>query len=162
MLRGCQNPEDAALSWALRHPAESWRERYKKHRDRLNPIIDRMVKANPPRPDGKGLYHLSRLANRRRQQAEFMHQNAQPQFEEDEEEEWEEEGEEEELGEFVAIPEDGEGFPPLEQPEPPRRAERRRTDLGPSRRTEGSQRRDRRSAPDRLPSRQPSFDDMEE
>ncbi|KAM5542807.1 hypothetical protein V8D89_003768 [Ganoderma adspersum] len=162
------NPGDPELEWALRHPAESWRERYKKNRDRLNPIIDRIVKANPPPPDGKGLYHLSRFANRRRQHVEFMQKNAQLQLEDvegEEEEEWEEEEEEEEAGEFFAQPEGGEQLPPFEEPQPARRTERRHTYIGLSRHREGSQRRDRRSAPDRIPPRKGqelSFEDMED
>ena len=167
VLRGCQNPGDPELDWALRHPAESWRERYKKNRDRLNPIIDRMVKANPPPPDGKGLYHLSRLSNKRRQHMAFMQKNAQLQLDDVEEEgdEMEEEEEGEEAGEFNAQPQDREQLPPFEEPQPAQRAERRRTDVGPSTHREGSQRRDRRSAPARIPPRQGqdlSFEDKEE
>lgn len=166
-MRGCQNSGDRELAWALRHPAESWRERYKRNRARLDPRIDRIVAANPPRPDGKGLYGLSRLANKRRQQDEFMQQNAkQAQFEEEEQEPEEEEAED--TGEFVAqLDDEGE----FEEPGSVRRR-RRRTDVGPQRDRQGSQHVGRRSAPSRIPqrnSREPippgefeqGFDDLE-
>ena len=45
----------------------SWRERYSKHKDHFNPLIQQLVKANPPRADGKGLYERSRYFIRGRQ-----------------------------------------------------------------------------------------------
>ncbi|KAI1791565.1 hypothetical protein LXA43DRAFT_1082619 [Ganoderma leucocontextum] len=174
VIQLAKDTQDPELAWALRHPADSWRERYKKNRDRLDPIIDQIVKDNPPPPDGKGLYHLSRHANHKQPHAEFMHQNAKAQF--DEEEEEEEEEEEDAAGEFVAQPEDGEDgeeYHPFKKPQPARRSDRRRTDISPQKHREGSQRGDRRSAPGHMAQRQtrelsptgefqPNFDDLED
>ena len=53
------------LKWALRHTWQSWRERYKKRAQQLDPVIDRLVAANPrvAGDNGKGLYQHSRTAN---------------------------------------------------------------------------------------------------
>ncbi|KAJ3015248.1 hypothetical protein NUW54_g1098 [Trametes sanguinea] len=51
---------DLDFQWAARHPADSWRERYKKNQERLNPIIERLVEENPPPEDGKGVWPYDR------------------------------------------------------------------------------------------------------
>ena len=56
-----QNP--AEFGSAKRHPWQSWRERYKKHWPRLDPIIADIVAKDPPPADGKGLYQYSRFEN---------------------------------------------------------------------------------------------------
>ncbi|KAF9446341.1 hypothetical protein P691DRAFT_733514 [Macrolepiota fuliginosa MF-IS2] len=53
---------DPSLAWAKRHTAESWRERYKKNRERLDPIIARYAAQYPPEPPA--LYNLSRRFNK--------------------------------------------------------------------------------------------------
>ncbi|RPD55682.1 hypothetical protein L226DRAFT_617072 [Lentinus tigrinus ALCF2SS1-7] len=122
------------LKWARRHPWMSWRERYKKNQERFDPIIDALVKKNPPPPDGKGLFPYDRRVNGMHYDA-FM--QAQQHLAAEEEEEEEEEG-----GEFQRTPDDddeeedhddvysGHVDASFEQ-EVPRRNIRRDTDPGP-------------------------------
>lgn len=49
-----------AYSWTQRHTESSWRERYKRNKARLDPIIDDYVKKNTPNP--KSTYAYSRSA----------------------------------------------------------------------------------------------------
>ncbi|KAG8994144.1 hypothetical protein FRB93_001675 [Tulasnella sp. JGI-2019a] len=42
--------------WATRHPWNSWRNRYKTKRDRLDQMIDEWLEENPQPTDGKGQY----------------------------------------------------------------------------------------------------------
>ncbi|KAI0062157.1 hypothetical protein BV25DRAFT_1991793 [Artomyces pyxidatus] len=51
MHRAEHNEED---EWALDHTAHSWRERYKKHKERIDEMIDAYVKLHPPAENGKG------------------------------------------------------------------------------------------------------------
>ncbi|KAI0628799.1 hypothetical protein C8Q77DRAFT_1145464 [Trametes polyzona] len=55
--------DDLNYRWAARHPAESWRERYKTQRARLDPIIEDLVEQNPPPDDGKGVRPFDRRYN---------------------------------------------------------------------------------------------------
>ena len=77
------------LEWAKRHTWQSWRERYRKNRERLDPVIDELVKKRPPPTDGKGLFPYDRRANKHRLNA-FMRAQMR---EEDEDEDDDEEGE---------------------------------------------------------------------
>lgn len=47
--------------WATKHTWQSWRNRYKRHKARMDEKIDFYVKHyHPPDPNGKGQYHMDR------------------------------------------------------------------------------------------------------
>ncbi|KAL7282908.1 hypothetical protein ACG7TL_002325 [Trametes sanguinea] len=96
--------DDLDFKWAARHPADSWRERYKTQRERLDPIIDALVKANPPPADGKGVWPYDRRVNHRSIYARISRLNAM--------EIWHEEGE---LDDEAQVAEEGQVQPPQEQ-----------------------------------------------
>ncbi|TDL18896.1 hypothetical protein BD410DRAFT_792678 [Rickenella mellea] len=52
--------EEHRYPWAARHTWHSWRERYKKNLARFDVRIQKIVAKNPPPPNGKGLYPLTR------------------------------------------------------------------------------------------------------
>ncbi|KAI0648431.1 hypothetical protein C8Q79DRAFT_1008757 [Trametes meyenii] len=56
--------DDLDFRWAARHPAESWRERYKNHEAHFDRVIARLVKEDPPPVDGKGVRPYDRRVNR--------------------------------------------------------------------------------------------------
>ncbi|KAH9961016.1 hypothetical protein BC827DRAFT_349894 [Russula dissimulans] len=55
--------EFGQYSWAHRHPKDSWRERYRKNRDRMDERIAEIAEENPLPRDGKGLYKSRRFGN---------------------------------------------------------------------------------------------------
>ncbi|KAI0781502.1 hypothetical protein BD413DRAFT_31530 [Trametes elegans] len=55
---------DLGYQWAARHPADSWRGRYKHNQETFDPIIDNLVRENPPPLDGKGVRPFDRRVNR--------------------------------------------------------------------------------------------------
>ncbi|KAI0333130.1 hypothetical protein GY45DRAFT_1368648 [Cubamyces sp. BRFM 1775] len=57
--------DDLDYKWAARHPADSWRERYKGNQERFDPIIAQLVKENPPPPGDKGVWPYDRRMNYR-------------------------------------------------------------------------------------------------
>ncbi|EIW60963.1 uncharacterized protein TRAVEDRAFT_46200 [Trametes versicolor FP-101664 SS1] len=69
--------------WAARHTWESWKERYKKRFEIMDPIIDEIVRQNPPPADGKGVRPYDRRVNG---QGQFALLNKQALMEEEEEE----------------------------------------------------------------------------
>ncbi|CDO71903.1 hypothetical protein BN946_scf184940.g50 [Trametes cinnabarina] len=71
------------FEWALRHPAESWRERYKRNRTRFDPVIDEIVKKYPPPADGKGVWPYDRRVNHKSIYARIYQINAQADRQED-------------------------------------------------------------------------------
>ncbi|KAI0045785.1 hypothetical protein FA95DRAFT_90430 [Auriscalpium vulgare] len=48
--------EHNVRAWALEHTADSWRERYRKHQEEFDPMIDAYAKGHPPPANGKGQY----------------------------------------------------------------------------------------------------------
>lgn len=73
--------------WATNHTWESWRNRYKKHKARIDERIEFYVKhIHPPHPDGKGQYPMDR-----RNKGLFRGYARTRNFEDEEEEEEEEE-----------------------------------------------------------------------
>ncbi|KAI0668359.1 hypothetical protein C8Q78DRAFT_254022 [Trametes maxima] len=56
--------DDLDFQWAARHPAESWRERYKNNETHFDRVIARFVKEDPPPMDGKGVRPYDRRVNR--------------------------------------------------------------------------------------------------
>ncbi|KAI0823869.1 hypothetical protein BC628DRAFT_485268 [Trametes gibbosa] len=57
--------KDLDYQWVTRHTAQSWRERYKVHQERLDPLIEELVLQNPPPEDGNGIRPFDRRVNRK-------------------------------------------------------------------------------------------------
>ncbi len=76
--------------WVRRHTWQSWRNRYVKNQEELDPKIDKYLKENPHCKEGKGRYRLSRT-NRQKRRAQSE--------EDDDEDEDEEEDDEDPLPE---------------------------------------------------------------
>ncbi|OJT06247.1 hypothetical protein TRAPUB_2928 [Trametes pubescens] len=79
--------EDLSWQWAGRHTWESWKERYKKNYKTFDPIIDEMVKENPPPEDGKGVRPYDRRVNGLGQFAQLNKQDLMEEEEEDDDDE---------------------------------------------------------------------------
>ena len=91
--------------WAARHPADSWRERYKKHRKEFDRTIARLVKENPPPADDKGVWPYDRRMNYRSVYARISRPEVMAEWLDDEPEELPEEVEaHEQLPAFPARP----------------------------------------------------------
>ena len=121
-----QNP--AEFGSAKRHPWQSWRERYKKHWPRLDPIIADMVAKNPPPADGKGLYQYSRFENHKQYLA-LIGQTLY-RFDDEEEEEEEEDAEEQQENNEHPLGENAQRHLSPARPPANQRAESRRIDSG--------------------------------
>ncbi|KAH9890506.1 hypothetical protein C8Q73DRAFT_128619 [Cubamyces lactineus] len=79
--------DDMDYKWAARHPADSWRERYKKHREEFDRTIARLVKENPPPADDKGVWPYDRRVNFRSAYARISRPEAIAEWMDDEPEE---------------------------------------------------------------------------